>query len=189
MITEKIALLKNKILFDRISKEVIKKVISQNQQAKDIKIESMILLRSMDVARARAYDVKILLSYERASTSFFLTEDRYLQSTSNKSDLQKKKRIWQVPFKHLKINCRSAVLFDFMAYARKLGSRVTNANLKTFGDFVNNLWQSFLMYSRGCQRIDIVFDNYNGHSVTTVIVLSHENEKDEQQESLLLLLK
>ena len=52
-----------------------------------------------------------------------------------------------------------------MAYARKLGSRVTNANLKTFGDFVNNLWQSFLMYSRGCQRIDIVFDNCGSDSV------------------------
>ena len=63
--------LKNKMLFDRISKEVIKKVISQNQQAKDIKKESMILLRSVDVARARAYDVKTLLSHEIASTSFF----------------------------------------------------------------------------------------------------------------------
>ena len=30
-------LLKNKMLFDRISKEVIKKVVSQNQPAKDIK--------------------------------------------------------------------------------------------------------------------------------------------------------
>ena len=65
------------MLFDRISKEVIKKAISQIQQAKDIKKESMILLRSMDVARARAYDVKTLLSYETASTSFFLTKDGY----------------------------------------------------------------------------------------------------------------
>ena len=46
-----------------------------------------------------------------------------------------------------------------------LGSCVTNANIKTFGDFVNNLWQSFLTYSRGCQRIDIVFDNYSSDSV------------------------
>ena len=53
-----------------------------------------------------------------------------------------------------------------MAYAKKLGSRVTNANPNTFGDFVNNLWQSFLMYNRGCQRIDIVFDNYSSDSVS-----------------------
>ena len=102
----------------------------------------MILLRSVDVARARAYDVKTLLSYEIASTSFILTKDGYLRPASNNSDLQKETRISQVSFKQLKINCRFAVLFDFMAYARKLGSRVTNANLKTFGGFVNNLWQS-----------------------------------------------
>ena len=102
-------LLENKILFDRISKELIKKVISQNQQAKDIKKESMILLRSVDVARARAYVVKILLSCEIASTSFFLTNDGYLRPASNMSDLQKKTRISQVPFKQLKINCRFAV--------------------------------------------------------------------------------
>ena len=112
--------LKNKMLFDCISKEVIKKVISQNQQAKDTKKESMILLKSVDVAHARAYDVKTLLSYEIGSTSFFLTKDGYLRPASNKSDLQKKTRISQVPLKQLKINCRFAVLFDFMAYARKL---------------------------------------------------------------------
>ena len=55
-----------------------------------------------------------------------------------------------------------------MACARKLGGRVTNANLKTFGDFVNNLWQSFLMCSRGFQRINIVFNNYNSGSVKSL---------------------
>ena len=120
------------MVIDRISKEVIKKVISQNQQAKDIKKESMILLRSVDVARARAYDVKTLLFYEIASTSFFLTEEKYVRPASNKSDLQKKTQISQVSFKQRKINCRFAVLFDFMAYARKLGSRATNVNLKNF---------------------------------------------------------
>ena len=100
--------LENKIVFDRISKELIKKVISQNQQAKDIKKES-ILLRSVDVARARAYVVKILLSHEIASTSFFLTNDGYPRPASNMSDSQKKTRISQVPFKQLKINCRFAV--------------------------------------------------------------------------------
>ena len=131
------------MLLDRISKEVIKKVISQKQQAKGIKKESMILLRSVDVAHATAYDVKTLLSYEIASTFFFLTKDRYLRPASNKSDLQKKTRISEVPFKQLKINCTFAVLFDFMAYASKVGSRVTNANLKTFGDFVNSLCSPF----------------------------------------------
>ena len=51
-----------------------------------------------------------------------------------------------------------------MVYATKLGSPVNNANLRAFGDFVNNLWQFFLMYSRGFQRIDIVFDNYSSDS-------------------------
>ena len=91
------------MLFDRISKEVIKKVLSQNQQPKDIKKGSMILLRSVDVVCARAYDIKTLLFYVIESTSFFLTKDGYLRPASNKSDLQKKTRISQVPFKRLKI--------------------------------------------------------------------------------------
>ena len=41
------------MLFDEITKEVIKKERNQDQLTKDLKNESMKLLRSVDVARAR----------------------------------------------------------------------------------------------------------------------------------------
>lgn len=43
------------MLFDEITKEVIKKESNQDQLTKDLKNESMKLLRSVDVARARWY--------------------------------------------------------------------------------------------------------------------------------------
>lgn len=158
---------KKKMLFDKITKEVIKKEKNHDQPTKDLNKESMVLLRSVDIARARCYDVKTLLSYEITSTSFFLSKNGFLRPASNKSDLLKKTRLSQYPLKEFSHNSKLGVFIDFMAYARKLGSRANNnkSSIKTFGDFVENLWQSFLTYSRSSQRIDIIFDNYISSSL------------------------
>ena len=50
------------------------------------------------------------------------------------------------------------IAIDFMAYARKVA--VSKLKLKTFGDFVKHLWQTFSHLSRGCSRLDIIFDLY-----------------------------
>ena len=52
---------------------------------------------------------------------------------------------------------------DFMVYARKV--QVKKLNLKTFGDFLENLIRTFSFLSNDCRRVDIVFDLYNEQSI------------------------
>ena len=60
---------------------------------------------------------------------------------------------------------RLATFVDFMAYARKLDSWMKRENLKTFGEFMNSLWNTFQRYAKNSERLDIVFDNYLSSSV------------------------
>ena len=53
-------------------------------------------------------------------------------------------------------NEATAIMIDFMAYARKVA--VKKLNLMTFGDLVKKLWNTFIYLSRDCNRIDIIFD-------------------------------
>ena len=73
-------------------------------------------------------------------------------------------RYTQIPFKDIDIS-NDVTVIDFMAYARKLESRMKNCGLKTFGDFLNNIWKTFERYSSKRKHIDIVFDNYFHNSV------------------------
>ena len=41
---------------------------------------------------------------------------------------------------------------------------VNKAGIKTCGNFVETLWQSFFTYNKNSQRIDIVFDHYLSNS-------------------------
>ena len=75
---------KTTALFHRIPKEVITKLNSEKQSSVD-KRECMDLLRIADIAKARCYNIKVLLSYEVTSTAFFLTKDGFLRAASNKS--------------------------------------------------------------------------------------------------------
>ena len=52
-----------------------------------------------------------------------------------------------------------------MSYARKLNSEMKKGDMRTFGDFVENLWGSFQRYIKGSYRVDIVFDNHSDDSV------------------------
>ena len=88
---------------------------------------------------------KLFLSFEVTSTSFILTKNGYLCPATNENDLQKNTRTSQFPFKELKANHNFGVFFDFMAYDRKWSNRVNKAGIKTFGDFVENIWQPFLI--------------------------------------------
>ena len=70
--------LKNKMLIDKITKELIKKDSNQYQPAKDLKKESMILLRSVDVARIRCYDIKTFTI--GSHKYFFLFNQKWISS-------------------------------------------------------------------------------------------------------------
>ena len=52
-----------------------------------------------------------------------------------------------------------------MTYARKLGSCIKSANLKTLCDFIENLWKSFAICCKTSQQMDIIFANYVAGSV------------------------
>ena len=60
---------------------------------------------------------------------------------------------------------KSILIIDFMAEARKIGSRRKKFNLKTFGDAINDLWQRSLYMGQQVSRIDIVFDCYRKDSI------------------------
>ena len=57
----------------------------------------------------------------------------------------------------------TAVIIDFMAYARKVYAKVLK--WKTFEDYFVNLWRKFLKISENSMRIDIVFDLYEEKSL------------------------
>ena len=132
---------------------------------RDKKKETMAMLRTVDIARSRCYGVKLLLSYELTTTSYFLMDDDgYMRSSKSKSELLQYIRFEQIPYNDLDIG-NYALFVDFMAYARKLDNRITKCGLKTFGDFALNIWNTIMRHSVTSNRIDIVFDNYLTESV------------------------
>ena len=72
-------------------------------------------------------------------------------------------------------SCMNAI--DFMAYARKVA--VSKLKLKTFGDFAKHLWQMFSHLSRGCSRLDIIFDLYIEQSIK-----EHERERRSKMDGI-----
>ena len=114
------------------------------------------MLRTVDIARSRCYDVKMLLSYELTTTSYFLMDDDgYMRSSKSKSELLQYIRFEQFPYNDLDIG-NYALFVDLMAYTRKLDSRITKCGLKAFGDFALNIWNTIMRHSVTSNRIDII---------------------------------
>ena len=65
-------------------------------------------------------------------------------------------------------------MIDFMAYARKVP--VKKANLRTYEDFIKNLWNTFTHIAKNSNRIDIIFDLYLEGSIK-------QNERDRRKKS------
>ena len=132
----------------------------------DIKKETIMAIRNIDYARLRNYSISDLLCYELTSTSFILTQDDGYLRKSEKSELTRdieKKLETPHPLDVPKGNTPSRVAIDFMAYARKIP--VAKLKLKTFGEFVMHLWQTFCFLSRNCSKMDIIFDFYLDQSI------------------------
>ena len=63
-------------------------------------------------------------------------------------------------FSHEIYKKNSIAIFNFKAEARKIESRRKKLGLKTFGDSMKNIWDSFSKIGRHVDRIDVIFD-YN----------------------------
>ena len=158
---------KTKKLMDPITKvRKIRKHSAPNRKI-DIKKETMMAIRNIDYARLRNYSISDLLCYELTSTSFFITQDDGYLQKSEKSELTREieKKLETPPSLDVpKGNTPSIVAIDFMAYARRI--HVAKLKLKTFGEFVMHLWQTFwFSFSRNCSRMDIIFDLYLDQSI------------------------
>ena len=64
----------------------------------------------------------------------------------------------EIPDSNLK-----SVVIDFMAFARKIPTK--KMMLATYEDFFKALWRTFSSLSKGCSRINIVFNVYLRHSI------------------------
>ena len=95
----------------------------------------------------------------------YLTEEDGSLRKPTKSDILREIKSNTIPFYELNFKMRCATFIDFMAYARKIDSRMKKYNLKTFGDCMANLWNTFQRFSAYSDRIDILFDNYPNNSI------------------------
>ena len=144
---------KTKNLMDPITKvRKIRKHSAPNKKI-DIKKEAIMAIRNIDYARLRNYSISDLLCYELTSTSFFLTQDDGYLRKSEKLELTREieKKLETPPsFDVPKGNTPSMVAIDFMAYARKIP--VAKLKLKTLGEFVMHLWQTFCFFIKKLQQ-------------------------------------
>ena len=147
-------------LFDRIQKPKILNVKVKEPKV-DLQAETLALVRVVDVARGQGYDVKELLSYEITSSSFFPTKEGFMRK-ADKSELIREFKDTQYSlskFQELYETCeRSVTVIDFMAYARRLHTWINKFNLKTFGDMIQELWDTIWTLGIQINRVDIVFD-------------------------------
>ena len=152
-------------LFDKIPKTRRSKRRSKNWTPPDVNKETIHFLRMIDYSRLRKLDISQVLRHEIVSTSFYLTKDGGLRK-SPKSELTRelKDRLTKPhPTEIEESDLLTAVVIDFMAYARKIPPK--KMRLVTYEDFFTALWKTFTRLSKGSNRIDIVFDVYLRYSI------------------------
>ena len=140
----------------------------QNTQMKmpDIKKETTLFLRIVEIARMRGYDLHSLLSKEITTTSFFMLKDGFLRKPQKSEFARELKECCKEDIvSTIPNNDRlpSVTIIDFMAFCRKVP--IKKSRLRTYEDFFNALWSTFDSISRKSNRIDIVFDLYLENSI------------------------
>ena len=149
---------KTKGIFDAISKPLFSKQKASEQNIIDQKKEYLKFTQTVDIARTRGFDVKKLLQYQITSTSLFVSQPNgNLRTSKGKFALLKEIKM---TIAKPQLDKNFAVFIDFMAHARKVTSKNYKLRIKTFGDWMNQLWESFLALCGCAERIDIVFDLY-----------------------------
>lgn len=156
---------KSSQLFDTIPKTRTSPVKGKMWKPPDVKKETINFLRIIDYSRLRNFDLTLLLKHEIVTTSYNLTKDGDLRK-SPKSELSRElKKLLDEPCPTdvPESNLKTALVIDFMAYARKIPPK--KMKLLTFEDFFKVLWQIFSTLSKGYSRMDIVFDVYLRQSI------------------------
>ena len=102
------------------------------------------------------------------STSLFLMKEGFMRKAV-KSELVKEFKENDLSYQMItesvdKYN-KKITIIDFMAYARRLDSRIKKFNLKSYNDAMQNLWENFWKLGSHSDQSDIVFDLYKPDSV------------------------
>ena len=148
----------SKSLFDTLTKEIKKETVSSSDKRMHIEKENVKLLRYIDIARTRNFDVQELSPYELSKQPRYVTKEK---ASDGKSQLPRaiEEHLKEATIKEVPINeVRSCILFDFMAYARRVP--VKTDHIQCLGDFVEHIWNTFTRLSDNSIRIDIVLDLY-----------------------------
>ena len=97
----------------------------------DVAKETLSFLRTIDVARLREYDLQTLLQYELTSCSFYMTKDGNLRKFT-KADLAKelKQSLEKIPIDVAPSDMDSVIIFDFMAFSRRVPVKKLKLPLK-----------------------------------------------------------
>lgn len=150
--------LKTKHLFDKISLGPSKKKEVKKKDKDNLSKDQNEFTRKIEIARSRGYSVSSLLQYEMTDTSYFLTKDGYL-TKPDKSDLLGLLRTRNILVNDYQFTpSRRVTVFDFMAEARRIGSRRKSGGIVTFGDAVRDIWKTCWEVAQFSERIDFVFD-------------------------------
>ena len=152
-------------LFDKIPMTRKTKEMGKNWKPPNVNKETIHFLQMIDYSRLCNLDITDLLKHKIVSTSFYLTKDGELRKSPKPKlarelkNLLEKPCLVEIPDSDLK----SVVVIDFMAYAQKIPTK--KMMLATYEDFFKALWRTFSSLSKGCSRIDVVFDVYLRHGI------------------------
>ena len=140
------------------------KKMGKNWKPPNLNKETIHFLWMIDYLRLRNLDITDLLKHEIVLTSFCLTKDGELRKLPKSELARELKNLLEklcpvgIPDSNLK-----SVVIDFMAFARKIPTK--KMMLATYEDFFKVLWRTFSSLSKGCSRINIVFNVYLRHSI------------------------
>ena len=140
------------------------KKMGKNWKPPNLNKETIHFLWMIDYLRLRNLDITDLLKHEIVLTSFCLTKDGELWKLLKSELARELKNLLEklcpveIPDSNLK-----SVVIDFMAFARKIPTK--KMMLATYEDFFKVLWRTFSSLSKGCSRINIVFNVYLRHSI------------------------
>ena len=140
------------------------KKMGKNWKPPNLNKETIHFLWMIDYLRLRNLDITDLLKHEIVLTSFCLTKDGELWKLLKSELARELKNLLEklcpveIPDSNLK-----SVVIDFMAFARKIPTK--KMMLATYEDFFKALWRTFSSLSKGCSRINIVFNVYLRHSI------------------------
>ena len=110
----------SKPLFDTLTKRNKKELASSSDQPVDIEKENVKALEYIDTVRTRNFGIEELLTYELSKQPRYLTKEKASDGTSQLAGAIEE-HLGELTIKEVPINeVRSCVLFDFVAYARKV---------------------------------------------------------------------